>query len=156
MGCAPPPPDQLRPRHMCATSRYSGPSTRQTPERGPSTHRSTDYVPLLSTVVWGPKLMSFRCRPIRVFFLFLTEGYQGRLLNKAWTFQKSSCIDLTWGVFAALYLVAIYDLEPEWLDNIRTSSQLFYICLTALWKKVSVDHATMTSKIHCNCSKKIK
>ena len=47
------------------------------------------------------------------FLLFLTEGYQGRLRNKAWTFQKSSCIDLTRGVFAALYLVAIYDLEPE-------------------------------------------
>ena len=81
------------------------------------------------------------------------EGY----LTKLGRFRKvHAYIDLTWGTFAALYLVAIYDLEPEWVDNMRTSSHLFYICLTALWKKVSVDHATMTSKIHHNCSKKIK
>ena len=38
------PPDQLR---LCASLENSGPSTRQTPEAGPSTHRSTDYAPPL-------------------------------------------------------------------------------------------------------------
>ena len=36
----PPPPDQLRLGPLCTTSGNSGPSTRQTPEIGPSTHRN--------------------------------------------------------------------------------------------------------------------
>ena len=42
-----PPPDQLRLGPLCATSRNTGPSARQTPEARPSTRRSTDYAPPL-------------------------------------------------------------------------------------------------------------